>query len=89
MTEQAPIDIFNLILEPNWLLKERVNEDALAHLCKLTEKDVTKTGIAEPKRFYESTRGYLDRATTERTCAYHPGRKTGETPAPLYAPGSC
>ena len=34
-------------------------------------------------------RGYLDRATTERTCAYHPGRKAGETPAPLYAPGSC
>ena len=52
MTEQAPVDIFNLFLEPNWSLKERVDEGALAYLCKLTEKDVTKTGIAEPKRFY-------------------------------------
>ena len=89
MTEQAPIDIFNLILEPKWLLEERVNEDALAYLCTLTEKDVTKTGIAEPKRFFESMRGYLDCAVTERTCGYKPGRKTGERPAPLYAPGSC
>ena len=89
MTEQAPIDIFDLILEPKWLLKERVDGDALAYLLKRTEKDIANTGLSEPKRFFESMRGYLDRATTERTCAYHPGRKTGETPAPLYAPGSC
>jgi len=89
MTEQAPVDIFNLILEPNWTLKERVDGDALAYLLTRTEKDIVNTGLSEPRRFFESMRGYLDRATTERTCAYHPGRKTGETPAPLYAPGSC
>ena len=90
MPEQAPVDILNLTLEPTcWELEERVDRDALAYLRTRTEKDIANTGIAEPKRFFESMRGYLDRATTERTCAYHPGRKTGETPAPLYAPGSC
>ena len=90
MPEQAPVDILNLTLEPTcWELEERVDRDALAYLRTRTEKDIANTGIAEPKRFFESMRGYLDCAVTERTCGYKPGRKTGERPAPLYAPGSC
>ena len=89
MTDHEPLDIFNLTLEPVAELQERVNKDALAYLRTLTEKDIADTGMPDPKRFHENMRGYLDRADTERTCKYQPGRKTGEKPAPLWAPGSC